>query len=49
MLDVATCFSQAIRLYETCGWKGIGEVRTQISDGSTLDEYVYLGPSSTTG
>jgi GNAT superfamily N-acetyltransferase len=44
MLDVATHFGHAIHLYETNGWTRIGEVSTQISDGSTLDEYVYLSP-----
>ena len=46
MLDVGAAFSPAIRLYESNGWGRVGEVRVQLSDGSALDEIVYVATSS---
>lgn len=44
ILDVATGLTAAIRLYESCGWIRIGAVTVPLDDGSSLDEFVYLGP-----
>jgi len=46
VLDVATSFHAAIRLYESCGWTRAGEATVRFDDGASLDEFVYLGPSS---
>jgi GNAT superfamily N-acetyltransferase len=43
ILDVATQFEPAIRLYERCGWTRAGTL-TVTFDGVSLDEHVYLGP-----
>ncbi len=45
ILDVATPFLAAINLYEQCGWVRAGEVTVRFSDGTTLNEFVYLGPA----
>jgi len=42
MLDVVTSSHHAIELYERCGWTRAGEVRSTLSNGATLDEFVYL-------
>jgi GNAT superfamily N-acetyltransferase len=42
MLDVATRFHGAIRLYESCGWVRAGMVSVRLGADFTLDEYVYL-------
>lgn len=42
MLDVATRFDGAIRLYESCGWVRAGIVSVRLDANFTLDEYVYL-------
>lgn len=44
MLDVVTSSHHAIELYERCGWTRAGEVRSTLSSGATLDEFVYLCP-----
>lgn len=44
ILDVATHFHQAINLYEKCGWVRAGKVTVRFSDGTILDEFVYLLP-----
>lgn len=44
ILDVATMFEGAIRLYEACGWHRAGMVTVRLGDEFTLDEYVYLAP-----
>lgn len=44
LLDVATHFAGAIALYESSGWRRIGEVSVAISDQEPLAEYVYLAP-----
>jgi GNAT superfamily N-acetyltransferase len=46
MLDVATRFEPAIKLYESCGWTRAGRVTVKMSNGISLDEFVYLGPVS---
>jgi GNAT superfamily N-acetyltransferase len=45
MLDVATQFQAAIKLYELRGWTRAGRVTVPLPDGSSLDEFVYLAPS----
>jgi GNAT superfamily N-acetyltransferase len=42
VLDVATGFRGAIRLYESCGWVRAGMVSVRMNADFTLDEYVYL-------
>ena len=44
MLDVVTSSHHAIELYERCGWSRAGEVCSTLSNGATLDEFVYLCP-----
>ena len=44
ILDVATMFEGAIRLYEACGWHRAGMITVRLGDEFTLDEYVYLAP-----
>jgi len=43
VLDVATHFTSAMKLYETCGWQRIGQVTTRFPAEDPLDEYVYIG------
>jgi GNAT superfamily N-acetyltransferase len=47
ILDVATEFQGAIRLYEACGWTRVGEVTVRLADGFSITEHVYLGPQPT--
>ena len=44
VLDVDTGLTAAIALYESAGWTRAGEITVRFRDGSTLNEYVYLGP-----
>jgi GNAT superfamily N-acetyltransferase len=44
ILDVAVRYEAANRLYQAEGWQCLGTVRFPIPDGTTVDEYVYLGP-----
>jgi ribosomal protein S18 acetylase RimI-like enzyme len=45
ILDVATQFHAAIRLYERRGWTRAGQVTVVFEEeGFSLDEAVYLGP-----
>jgi GNAT superfamily N-acetyltransferase len=47
ILDVATQFHDAIRLYERRGWIRAGQVTVVFEEeGFSLDEAVYLGPVS---
>ncbi|CAN5296759.1 hypothetical protein BH20ACT3_BH20ACT3_07090 [soil metagenome] len=45
VLDVATHYGPALRLYEACDWVRAGQVTVTFRHGGTLDEYVYLGPA----
>jgi GNAT superfamily N-acetyltransferase len=42
ILDVATCFGDAIHLYESSGWIRAGQVTVRLPDGSELEEFVYV-------
>ncbi len=44
ILDVVTSHRSAIKLYEASGWVCAGEVTSRFGDGTSLDEFVYLGP-----
>ena len=44
MLDVATPFTRAARLYEACGWIRAGQVRLRLPDGRDVEELVYVAP-----
>jgi len=44
VLDVVRKSAAAIALYEECGWSRAGDVRVVLSDGSTFEEAVFLGP-----
>jgi GNAT superfamily N-acetyltransferase len=44
ILDVAATYQSAILLYEREGWERLGTVPFPMPDGTTVDEYVYLGP-----
>lgn len=45
VLDVATHFRGAIRLYEQCGWVRAGSVTVRPHGAEPLDEFVYLAPA----
>jgi [ribosomal protein S18]-alanine N-acetyltransferase len=42
-LDVVTSYTAAIALYEHEGWRRIGTIRLVLPDGTSVDEYVYVG------
>lgn len=44
ILDVATHYHGAVRLYEDCGWTRAGDITLRFTDEVTLDEHIYLGP-----
>jgi GNAT superfamily N-acetyltransferase len=44
MLDVATHYRGAVRLYEECGWTRAGDITLRFTDEVTLDEHIYVGP-----
>ncbi len=44
VLDVDTDLAPAIALYESRGWTRAGTITVRVSDGHSLNEYVYLGP-----
>jgi len=44
ILDVVTTFEAAVNLYESCGWARVGQVTFRFQDGSSVEEFVYLGP-----
>lgn len=46
ILDVAHQFEPAIRLYEASGWQRLGSVRARMPDGTVIDEFVYVLPTS---
>jgi len=46
VLDVDTDLAAAIALYESRGWIRAGMVTLQLSNGHSLNEYVYLGPEA---
>ena len=41
VLDVATHFTAARRLYERAGWRRLGQVSVDVGDGRTFAEFVY--------
>ncbi|HET9732277.1 MAG TPA: GNAT family N-acetyltransferase [Acidimicrobiales bacterium] len=46
ILDVATQYSAAVRLYERSGWRVLGTVKFPMPDNSTVDEYVFAASDS---
>jgi GNAT superfamily N-acetyltransferase len=44
VLDTVAHNYKAINLYESAGWALAGKARVTFSDGTQLDEVVYLGP-----
>ena len=46
ILDVAVRYEAANLLYRAAGWRSLGTVGFPMPDGTTVDEYVYLGPMS---
>jgi GNAT superfamily N-acetyltransferase len=44
ILDVATKYGAAIRLYETNGWVRLGTVTVDIGTPELLDEFVFARP-----
>lgn len=44
ILDVATQFDGAIRLYESCGWVRAGQVTVRFPGSLPLEELVYIAP-----
>lgn len=47
-LDVVTSYTAAITMYENEGWRRIGTITLAVPDGTSADEYVYVGPTLTT-
>lgn len=48
ILDVVTRSTDAIRLYERCGWQQLGQVALLL-DEVVIDEYVYIQPAGYQG
>jgi len=46
VLDVTTHYEAAIALYDSCGWRNAGEVTMVFGDGTELQSYVYVAPTS---
>jgi GNAT superfamily N-acetyltransferase len=44
-LDVVTSYTAAIGLYEHERWRRIGTITLAMPDGTSVDEYVYVGPT----
>ena len=44
VLDVATHFADAVRLYEALGWTRLGRVSVDIGETDLVDEFVFSGP-----
>lgn len=44
ILDVATHFADAIRLYEGLGWTRLGRVSVDIGGGHIVEEFVFCAP-----
>ena len=42
VLDVVTTYESAIALYESAGWERIGIASVDMSNGESIDEYVYV-------
>ncbi len=49
VLEVVTHHEPAIRLYETLGWRRVGQAAIQIPDRSPIDVFVYVYNGSVTG
>jgi ribosomal protein S18 acetylase RimI-like enzyme len=47
VLDVATHFEAANKLYERCGWSRAGRVTVPFRDDIVFDEFVYIAPRPT--
>jgi predicted GNAT family acetyltransferase len=45
VLDVVTTYASAIRLYQRAGWEKIGVVTVDMPNGTSVDEYVFVGPA----
>jgi len=45
ILDVAVRYEAANRLYHEEGWRCLGSVPFPMPDGTTVEEYVYVGPT----
>jgi GNAT superfamily N-acetyltransferase len=45
MLDVATRFGAAVKLYEDSGWVKAGQVTFRADIDTAFEEFVYLGPA----
>jgi GNAT superfamily N-acetyltransferase len=46
VLDVATSYGPAIRLYEAANWERLGTVWLEMPDGEPIAEHVYAAPAS---
>jgi ribosomal protein S18 acetylase RimI-like enzyme len=45
VLEVGVHHDAAIGLYESCGWRRMGEVTFRLDDEPSLPRYVYVGPA----
>ena len=48
ILDVATRYEAANALYTAAGWTNAGEVEMRFADGTVLQSYVYVAPTTET-
>ena len=44
ILDVSVALPKAVALYESAGWRRLGQVEVRFGSGDTLVEYVYSAP-----
>jgi GNAT superfamily N-acetyltransferase len=44
ILDVATQYDAAVALYDSCGWRNVGEVTMVFADGTRLQSFVFAAP-----
>ena len=44
VLEVGVHHDAAIGLYESCGWRRVGEVTFHLDGEPSLRRYVYVGP-----
>lgn len=48
ILDVVTRYEAANALYTAAGWTNVGEVEMRFADGTVLQSYVYVAPTTET-
>jgi GNAT superfamily N-acetyltransferase len=46
ILDVTVEFEAAVALYENSGWQRLGTTEVELADGTRIEEFVYLAPTT---